>query len=448
MKKRNQSSAFPLLSTAVLGFYLALPATSTAETTAYIPVGKAKTKKTVIAFPPIRTKDGDPRGIAKTIASTVNDDLVFMDIFSFMAPGAFIEDAGKAGIAPDTFKYSDWSVIGTDILIKAALSSEGSNVVLEAYVYDPSKSSQVMAKRYVASPADAVSIGHTFANELVEKLTGLKGIFMSRIAMVCNLTGKDEIYVMDFDGKNSKQLTRHRSLAFSPGWSPDGSKIAYTVVNRNAKNVRNHDLFEYSFIENSTRQLSNRTGMNSGADYSPDGSKIALTMSFLGNPEIFSLDPKTKTITRLTKSFGSNVDPRWSPDGSKLAFISDRTGQPMVFSMNADGSNVQRLTFAGRYNATPSWSSTNNKIAFAGWTTGHFDIFIMNPDGTKIERLTKDQGNNEDPDFSPDGNFLVFSSNRTGKKNIYVMNIDGTFVKRLTYGLGNCQSPRWSKAPK
>jgi TolB protein len=414
---------------------------------AYIAVGGAKIKKTVLAFPDIKI-EGDTSGIAKSVQETVSNDLLFMDMFKFLGAGAFVEPA-TAGISLDSFKLSDWSSIGAEFVIKARVAPEGGNVALEGYLYDVSGAKQVLGKKYVATRTDVKTLAHSFANNIVEALTGLPGIFLTKIAMSCDRTGKKEIYVMNFDGTDVKQITTHRSIAFAPAWSPDGTKIAYSLFTRHKGNVKNIDLYEYDFRTNNIRMLSNRKGINSGAAYSPDGTRLALTMSFLGNPEIFSLNPSNGTVDRLTQSFGFDVDPAWAPDGKSLAFVSSRTGVPMVFSMSStDGTKVQRLTYAGRYNATPTWSPQNNKIGFAGWIDGKFDIFIMNPDGTNIERLSKNQGNNEDPHFSPDGVFLAFSSNRTGQQNVYAMNVDGTFVKRLTYGLGNCVAPKWSAPPR
>lgn len=419
---------------------------SFAADSAYIAVGSAKTKKTIIAFPDVKSADPSIASDARKITQTVTDDLTFMDLFSFLDSKAFVENS-SAGITLDKFKLTDWTSIGAEFLIKASLSREGENYVLEAYAYNTFGAKQVLGKRYVAAPTDARILGHTLANNIVEALTGLPGIFLTKIAMSCDRTGKKEIYMMDFDGTEVKQLTKHRSIAFAPAWSPDGNKLAYSVYTRHRNNLKNIDLYEFDFATSSYRMISNRKGINSGAAYAPDGHKIALTMSFLGNPEIFTFDPVTNSVSRLTKSFGFDVDPSWSPDGKSIAFVSSRAGVPMVFSMKADGSEVHRLTYAGKYNATPSWSPQNNKIAFAGWLDKHFDIFIMNPDGSNIQRLTKDQGNNEDPSFSPDGNFIVFSSNRTGQQNIYVVNVDGTFAKRITFGLGNCVSPKWSNPP-
>lgn len=443
-----------LFAQAILGNGAAYAADPSAGTP-YIPVGQAKTKKTVLAFPKIKVTPAseDRLGtVAKKIQEIVTNDLTFMDLFKFLGASAFIEDSSNAGLTLDTFKMSDWSGIGTDFLIKAGVSypdpkGSGQGFALELYLYETGSAKRIIGKRYLSEFSEVSTAAHTAANDIVTALTGMPGVFLTKIAMSCDRGGKKEIYIMNFDGSEVKQITQHRSIAFAPAWNPDGTKIAYSLYTRHKGNVKNIDLYEFDFNTSTYRLLSNRKGINSGANYSPDGKTLSVTMSFLGNPEIFSLDPDKQTVTRLTKSPGFDVDPAWSPDGRTLAFVSSRSGPPMIFSMSADGSKTQRLTYAGKFNATPSWSPRQDKIAFAGWLESHFDIFLMNADGTRIDRLTKNQGYNEDPHFSPDGNFIVFSSNRSGQKNIYVMNVDGTFTKRLTYGLGNCVAPKWSPPP-
>jgi TolB protein len=412
---------------------------------AYISVGKAKTRKTVIALSPFAAPANLKSAGEKTI-ETVRSDLLYMDAFDLLSPQAFIDPS--AGVEPGSFDMANWKQIQAEFVFKAAVKPTEKGLAVEGYLYNVGSGTAVLTKRYVASLGDLKTLGHTIANDIVKTISGLPGIFLTKIAMICDRAKKKEVLVMDFDGSNVREITHHRSVTLTPAWSPDGTKIAYSLIAKNKRNVKNVNLYEFDFKTSRIKMLSDRVGINSGAHYHPDGRKVALTMSFLGNPEIFSFDPDTKSVTRLTNSSGVDVDPNWSPDGKHLSFVSNRAGAPMVYRMNADGSDVRRLTFAGSYNATPSWSPQNNKIGFAGWIDGRFDVFIMNPDGTNIERLTKNQGNNEDPSFSPDGNFLVFSSNRAGQKNIYVMNIDGTFVKRLTYGLGDCVSPRWSNPPR
>ncbi len=417
---------------------------------AYIPVGKARTKQTVLAIPGIQAgySEAERFELPRNLAETIQNDLRFMDAFRILDPAAFVEDTRAAGITTGTFKFTDWSSIATDFLVKSKVSVENGAIAFETHVYDIAGAREVFAKRYVGAVRDAKYVAHSFANDLVYALTGSSGVFLTKIAMACEVRrGSKELYIMDFDGTNVKQVTNHRSSIVGPAWHPDGSKIAYSVYVKRS-NIKNLDLYEVDFNTNTMRMLSNRRGANTGAAYSPDGRTIAMTMSFLGNPEIFAFDPGNKKATRLTKTAGFDVDPTWSPDGKNIAFISTRSGPSMVWRMAIDGTETRRLTYAGTYNATPNYSPKGDKVVFSSQVDKHFDLFLMNSDGSNLERLTKNMGNNEDPFFSPDGNFIVFSSNRTGQPNIYVMNVDGTSIKRLTYGLGPCVSPKWQNSRK
>lgn len=399
------------------------------ESIPYLAVGTAKVKKSSFVIQPIQTKAEPAKTASREYGDTLEQDLRFTDQFEIIPPTA-------AAIRTDPMEYT----------LEQKFDSEEANFHVEVILKQNGESAPVLAKKWVFSRSKSKAIAHQVADAIIERITGLPGIFNTRIAMVCEQQEKKELYVMNFDGSGVQQISKHRSIVLSPAWSPDNKFIAYSVIAKNRKNVKNTNLYEYNLSANKVKLLSNKLGINSGAHYSPDGKDIALTMSFLGNADIFTLNRETKSVTRLTKTESVDVDPNFSPDGKYISFVSDRSGSSMIYRMNSDGTQTQRLTFAGKYNATPAWSPKNNKLAFASWIDGVFDIFLMNPDGTTLERLTKNQGLNEDPAFSSDGQWLVFSSNRSGQKNIYVMNLMGQSIKRLTFGLGNCTSPRWSNA--
>ncbi len=395
---------------------------SHAQTTS-VSVGDAKTAKPKIAInipsgiPPIFNSE------VAQIKKMVESDLTFTDQFR-ISNGEGTPDYTTSGI----------------------VKSEKGRIVYEFHLTQVGGGKEILGKRYTSDAEDYRTLGHSIANDIVFAITGKKGIFLTKIAFSCDKTGKKEIYTMNFDGSEVRQITKNRSISMGAAWNTDGSKLAYSVFNRHSDNTKNIDLFDYNFNTGAMRLLSNRKGINSGASYAPNGKQLALTLSYSGNPEIYLLNIDSRTTSKLTSSLGVDVDPSFSPDGSKLAFVSSRAGKPMVYTMSlSNPSDVKRITYAGQYNATPNWSPDGKKIVFAGWIEGHFDIFTVTADGSKIERYTKNEGNNEDPSFSPDGSMIAFSSNRAGReKGIYVMNADGTNVKRLTFGLGNCSGSKWS----
>jgi len=396
---------------------------SRAQTTS-LAVGEAKLKKPVIVLGPPSSSTPALTATIAQIQKTIENDLNFVDQFR-VTPGA---DKNTA----------DYTSTGS-------VKSDGDHLVYEFH-FSQSGGKEILGKRYTSDSDEYKTLAHSIANDIVFAITGKKGIFLTKIACSCDKSGKKEIYTMNFDGSDVHQITKLRSISMGAAWSPDGSKLAFSVFNRHSDNTKNIDLFDYSFRTGSMRLLSNRKGINSGASYHPNGRQAAVTLSYAGNPDIYLLDLDTRSTTQLTKSIGFDVDPSFSPDGSRIAFVSSRGGKPMVYTLNtANPSEVKRITYAGQYNATPNWAPDGKKIVFAGWIDSHFDIFTVTADGSKIDRYTKNEGNNEDPSFSPDGSMIAFSSNRASReKAIYIMNADGTNVKRLTFGMGNCSGSKWS----
>lgn len=431
----------------------------------YIKVGEAQVRKSLIAFPPLQfsgTPASSPnyQNVGAELYRTVFNDLNAMGYFQFMDPKAFLEDTSKTALIPAPasskgFRWESWRTLKTDFLIRAAYSISGGQLSVETYTYSVSKGQLVLGKKYKGPVGSVRKVAHTFANDLVKALTGQDGMFLSRLVFSSDRGGGKfrEIYAMDWDGDNLQKLTNHRSIALSPSWSPDGTKIAYSAFVRRVKSKKeNVDLFVYEFKNGNRWQVSYREGINSGSAWGPDERSLFLTISQGSSPDIFKIGLDGGIIKRITNGprGAMNVEPAISKDGRKIAFSSDRSGQPMIYTMDADGGSVKRITFAGKYNSTPTWSPDGKKIAFAGYLQGNYDIFVVNADGTGLERLTQSRkssgkaADSEDPSFSPDGRHIVFTSNRTGKKQIYMVNIDGTNERRITQDTSNYFKPKWS----
>lgn len=430
-----------------------------------ISVGDAKVKKSLMALPPFLflgtpSTDGTIKKVGTDLFNTVLNDLDVSAYFQFISQSAFLEDTSVVGLKPapaepNGFKFANWKQIGSEFLVRAGYRIVKDQVSFETFVYHVPQAKLILGKEYQGSVKDARRIAHTFASDIVEALTGKKGYFLSKITVASDKSGHQwkEIFVMDWDGYNDKQITSHQSIALSPAWSPDGKTVAYTAYAYHPKaKTRNADMFLYEIFTGKRFMISSRPGINSGASYEPSGKLIYLTISQSGNPDIFSMNTDGENLKKITSgpNGAMNVEPAISPDGKKIAFSSDRSGKPMIYIMNIDGSNIKRVTFAGRYNASPAWSPDGKKLAFAGWDAEHFDIFIMNSDGTSLERLTQAKkangkwASNEDPTFSPDGRQLMFISDRTGKKQIYIVNADGTNERRITVDNANYFKPKWS----
>lgn len=451
----------PLLVLSAAGFAVA---ENIAPPQIYIKIGEAKTQKSNVALPPFNHV-GSPsvkhQSVGTDLYSVVNNNLSVSTFFKLLPTGSFLENTARTAAIPfpqdpQGFKFDSWRTIGAEFLVRANYSLAGETVIFEAYAYHVGQGQLVMGKRYRGTKSSIRRIAHTFSNDLVEALTGKRGMFLSKFAVGSDRAGGQakEVYLMDWDGANVEKITNHKSVSISPAWSADGSRIAYTAFVKRAKSAtRNADLFMYEIFTGKKWLVSYRQGINSGANFDPDGKHLYLTISQSGTPDIYKLNYDGELVKKLTSGpLGAlNVEPAVSPDGKKIAFSSDRAGRPMIYLMNSDGSDVRRITLVGKYNSSPAWSPDGKRIAFSSYLDDHFDIFVMDADGSNMIKLTsakKPNGrwaDNEDPSFSPDGRHIAYASNRTGKYQIYITDTNGLEERRITSDNANYYKPRWSK---
>ncbi len=182
----------------------------------------------------------------------------------------------------------------------------------------------VLKKNYSGETRHAV---HQFTNDLIETVTGQKGIALSRVAFVADRTGHKEIYTCDYDGARALQLTHDGAISVSPALSEDGRRLAYTGYQSGYA-----DIYLVDLTSGARNRIIKFPGTNSGAAFSPDGSRIACTLSKDGNPEIYVTGISGDLPHRLTRSRGVESSPTWSPNGSELIYSSDETGRTAALS--------------------------------------------------------------------------------------------------------------------
>jgi TolB protein len=413
----------------------------------YIDITSPSFRKLPIALPPFKsplTATEDMK-LGDRATDILKDDLNLTGFFSLIEPKASgdKEGAGGKGKPADTEDFQGWLNMGAEALIVGEVTYKDRSLTLEARLYDVVKKEMIIGKRYLGEITDLSRMVHRFADEVVLALTGELGFFQTKILYVSKSTGHKEVYLMDFDGRNPVQLTRHQSICLSPRFSPDGTKIAFTSYKSGGP-----DLYIKNLRQGEERRVANYPGLNISPAWSPDGQRIALTLSKDGNSEIYTMRPDGSGLVRLTNHPAIDVSPTWSPDGRKIAFVSDRGGTPQVYTMDSDGQNVQRLTFQGPYNTHPAWSPRGDRIAFDASAGGGYNICTIRPDGSNFRVLTDNLGRCENPSWSPDGRHLVFSGNRYGGPHIFLIDAEGMQIKRLTFQNGSDTNPYWSPRVK
>ncbi len=415
-----------VLIVASVAIALLIPQLSSARI--YIPIDQPSDQKF-----PIAIADFSGGGTGDDLAEIIRNDLELSGYFRIIPNESYKKVAEKEGISQESIRFSFWTAIEAQALVKGEVEKKGGKLVVTARLFDPFLREMLVGKQYKADKKHMREVAHRFSDEIMHSLTGIPGVFNTKIAYTA-VTGKGRkgVYVMDMDGHNPFAVTKNKSLNLSPSWSPKGDQIVYTSYVKG-----DPDLYISPLGSRRMRKLTGRMGSNITPAWSPTGGAIAFASSLPGISNLYLKKPSGGNATRLTNSRTIDIAPSYSPDGSQIVFASERAGGLHIFKMPAGGGGgAQRLTFVGYQNDMPSWSPMGDKIAFAGRDMGTFDIFIMNPDGSNIQRLTIGAGSNEHPSFSPDGRLITFSTTREGGTSIYLMRADGSNQMRISKGNG------------
>jgi len=349
---------------------------------------------------------------------------------------------------------SDWSGPPTSAsyLAFGYTAVQNDVLVLFGWLYDLSRgtpaNAQVLAKRYLASTdeAGARKVAHEFAADILELLGG-KSLYGTKIVFVSSRTGSSknkEIWMMDPDGSNQRQITHFNSITIQPTISPDSSKIAFTSYAKGNPGI-------FVFSVDPVRQLpfyNQVASVNATPAFTPDGKQIVFSSSASGTAQIYIANVDGSGLRRISSGSAIEVEPKVNPKtGNEMVFVSGRSGPQQIYRMNMDGADVERLTPGEGEASNPSWNPDGQYLAYAwtrGYATGNFNIFVMDVATRKYTQLTHSEGRNENPSWAPDGQHIVFQSNRNGTYQIYSMLADGTQVQQLTTQ-GNNYSPVWGK---
>jgi TolB protein len=383
---------------------------------------------------------GDTLG--KEISDIVAADLQRSGLFAPIDRGAFIEKISNPDAAP---RFEDWKVINAQALVTGRVTQESDGRVrAEFRLWDTFAGQQLVGEQFFASKANTRRVAHIIADAIYERLTGEKGYFDTRIVFIDESGPKNQrkkrLAIMDQDGANARYLSDGRAIALTPRFSPNRQEITYMSYESGQPQVY---LLQ---IETGQRELvGNFPGMTFAPRFSPDGQKVI--MSLLrddGNSNIYTLDLRSRTTTRLTDSSAIDTSPSYSPDGTQVVFTSDRGGRAQIYVMNADGSNQRRISFGDGSYSTPVWSPRGDLVAFTKQSGGEFQIGVMRTDGSG-ERILSSGFSQEGPTWAPNGRVIMFFRQPAGSAGPRLFSIDLTGRNEQPIASPNFASdPAWS----
>ncbi|AZO03625.1 MAG: Tol-Pal system protein TolB [Mesorhizobium sp.] len=382
-------------------------------------------------------------GLGPQISEIVTSDLKRSGLFAPIDKAAFVEKITNPDAQP---RFDDWKVINAQALVTGSVSKEADGRIRAQYrLWDIFGNQQMAGEQFFANDANQRRVAHIIADAIYEKITGEKGYFDTRVVFVDESGAKNarkkRLAIMDQDGANVRYLSDGRAIVLTPRFSPNRQEITYMSYESGQPKVY---LLQ---IETGQRELvGNFPGMTFAPRFSPDGQKVI--MSLLrddGNSNIFAMDLRSRSTTRLTDSTAIDTSPSYSPDGSQVVFTSDRgggSGRSQIYVMGGDGSNPHRISFGDGVYSTPVWSPRGDLIAFTKQSGGEFQIGVMKTDGSG-ERILSSGFQQEGPTWAPNGRVLMFFRDSGGGPKLVSVDLTGRNEQPIPTA-NYASDPAWS----
>ena len=283
---------------------------------------------------------------------------------------------------------------------------------------------------------------------------------MGPVAFLSDRIGSTQLFVIDSDGSNQRQLTNLSlpewwEAARSPLWSPYKQRIAF-IANLDAStptilliNPDGTGLDTLVYMPIWRAQL---------GDWSADGDQIVYAVQYP-----FHMPPPLCDIC-LINSDGTGGMILVSADGlprfcgaDRILYVTHGMGFALqhIFAINTDGSGAEQLTDDAipgvSYYYMPVASPDGSKIAFGVELIIdclHYALGVMNSDGTGDTLLTWNvcpYHGISDIEFSPDGQKILFLADNVNNSEVYVINVDGSGLTALTGDIAcDRRGARWS----
>lgn len=259
----------------------------------------------------------------------------------------------------------------------------------------------------------------------------------------------NDIFSVNIDGSDLKNLTESLSDNSFPAWSPGGDKIAFST-NRNG-------FYNIYIMDGDGKKTIRVTGGDiidaTCPSWSPDGGKIAFQCFHNDNYEIFAIKSDGSRMLNLTMNKSGDFAPAWSPDGEYIAFESKRDNSEdspgiitrEIYIMKSDGSYPVRITNNNLDDFSPAWSPDGKKLVFITSIENNYDIYTINIDGTELFKLTEGPARENYPVWTEDGKHIIYGSYRENLWDkvmgldrewaVFIINSNGTDpAKLLNFG--------------
>ncbi|HUX96587.1 MAG TPA: PDZ domain-containing protein [Bacteroidales bacterium] len=244
-------------------------------------------------------------------------------------------------------------------------------------------------------------------------------------------------------------------------FSPDGSKMVFTPVDREFRNWKRYkggrasDLWIYDLAGNTSEQITSFEGTDQIPTWSGDEIFFASDRDLKLN--IWKYSTVSKESIQITKH--TDFDVMW-PSGNGDQLVYENGGY--IYKLNLKTGLSEKISVTLNFdnpNLIPYYKNVKSNIhSFAVSPSGkralfdaRGDIFSVPAENGPTENLTETQGVREIfPAWSPDGKYISYYSDLTGEYELYLLeNKKGSKPKQVTFNSSAWKyQPTWSPDSK
>jgi Tol biopolymer transport system component/DNA-binding winged helix-turn-helix (wHTH) protein len=293
----------------------------------------------------------------------------------------------------------------------------------------------------VGDPVEIANTGNSLARHLAVSPDG-KRLAYSSLTMVNNI-GSVMISPKSSEATSTPTLltqdTNYRKN--TNFFSPDGKTIAYNVWRMGAEG----EVWLMDADGGNPRQLTAEPSALLG--WLPEGNQALLISKVSPSPRLLNVDVISGKQMKVADYNTELRMGRLSPDGRQVAFNSRTSGTINVWTVFLDGGEPKQLTFDRELMGFACWSPDSQFLAFEMKRGDDCHIAIIPRDGGPHTQLTFDRGQSWPGDFSPDGDKIAFAGLRNGRWNIWWVSRSTRIQKQVTnYTKPNIyvRYPAWS----
>jgi TolB protein len=349
----------------------------------------------------------------------------------------------KSSLSNIKTQYALWALSGSNYFLKASIFTENGNEFIKFKLHNVIKKETMISYKINLDKNNNIrKVSHKISNVIFESITGIEGIFDTKIAYISTEKSKErniyKLHVADVDGFNSVAIYKSSKQLMSPTWSPKNNKIAYV-------SFENHrpEIFIQTLATGERVKLVNGNVSSSAPAWSPNEKFMAYTSSVNGNLEIFVHNLFTKDNRRITNSLGIDTEAEWGLKSKKIFFTSDRNGNPHIYSKSINNGKAKRITFEGTYNADGNLSSDGRYLSLVHNNGNGHKIAIYSFDDKFLKVISRGRLD-EAPSFAPNGKMVLFASKKLNKGILVAASNDGRIRKEIELTGENVREPIWS----